>query len=500
MHFRVFNSSRKRIYLTSTFLAFIIIYICLLIPNQESAIYKNNFRKPFTWNQDKKWETIESRFSEAREQGCDSLKEKLLFKLEYAKHLIAQLSLQQFNANDALFDSIEENLFTLGPLIGACSENLIPYLNLIVSMRNAVKEQSIHWQIDSIGTRDRLYRLLYGGRAAVEEVMLQGKPDGFPTTILCHDEPSSTPSAEILGVRIHSGDILVSRGGAPTSALIARGNDYPGNFSHVALAHVDTGGINIIESHIERGVTISKIDDYLKDTKLRVMVLRLRADLPAMINDPMLPHKAASKMFGDARSRHIPYDFAMDCLNPSEMFCSEVVSTAYRQYGITLWKSISTISSEGASSWLRAFGVTHFETQEPSDLEYDPQLSVVAEWRDNETLFKDHVDNAVIDAMLEGADHGDRLTYNWYMLPIGRIAKVYSVLLNLFGGIGPIPEGMNATAALKNKELTTRHAAIKTEVIKKAEAFKQKFGYVPPYWGLLKLARQAATSNEFFSQ
>ena len=66
---------------------------------------------------------------------------------------------------------------------------------------------------------------------------------------------SATPSAEILGVIVHSGDILISRGGAPTSALIARGNDYPGNFSHVALVHIDekTNSISIIESHIERG-------------------------------------------------------------------------------------------------------------------------------------------------------------------------------------------------------------------------------------------------------
>ena len=28
-----------------------------------------------------------------------------------------------------------------------------------------------------------------------------------------------------------------------------------------------------------------------------------------------------------------------------------------------------------------------------ADLEYDPQLSIVAEWRNPETLFKDHLDN-----------------------------------------------------------------------------------------------------------
>ena len=39
-------------------------------------------------------------------------------------------------------------------------------------------------------------------------------------------------------------------------------------------------------------------------------------------------------------------------------------------------------------NWLSDFGVEHFITQMPADLEYDPQLSVVAEWRDPETLFR----------------------------------------------------------------------------------------------------------------
>jgi hypothetical protein len=65
-------------------------------------------------------------------------------------------------------------------------------------------------------------------------------PSGsIPPLVDCFDEPSRTHVANVLGMAIHIGDILVSRGGAATSALIARGNDYPGNFSHVAIVYVD---------------------------------------------------------------------------------------------------------------------------------------------------------------------------------------------------------------------------------------------------------------------
>jgi hypothetical protein len=122
----------------------------------------------------------------------------------------------------------------------------------------------------------------------------------------------------------------------------------------------------------------------------------------------MLPHRAASLALERARAGHIPYDFEMDYSDPSHLFCSEVASWVYRELGVTLWMGISTISKPGLRRWLASFGVRHFETQEPSDLEYDPQLAVVAEWRDAASLFDDHIDNAVIDAMLEGADRGDR--------------------------------------------------------------------------------------------
>jgi hypothetical protein len=142
--------------------------------------------------------------------------------------------------------------------------------------------------------------------------------------------------------------------------------------------------------------------------------------------------------------------------------------------------------------WLADFGVEHFETQEPSDLEYDSQLRVVAEWRDTETLRKDHLDNAATEVMLEGAERGDRLVARWYMLPIARIAKAYSVALNWFGGVGPVPEGMSARSALKHDSYTSRHAVIRSKMTVGVERFQKELGFMPPYWELLRIARAAS--------
>jgi len=161
-------------------------------------------------------------------------------------------------------------------------------------------------------------------RAAIEEVMLQ-QPEAMDRLQFGASTESVgrsvTPGTASNGVTLHSGDILVSRGGFPTSALIARGNDDPGNFSHIALVHVDraTRAISVVEAHIEAGVSVSTADACLADKKLRVMVLRPRAKLPAMQRDPMLPHRAASAMLARAEAEHIPYDFGMDYTDPEEV-------------------------------------------------------------------------------------------------------------------------------------------------------------------------------------
>jgi len=474
--------------LISSFLA---LYLILLIPTDTNQLIPEGNKNPFLWNRDSVWKILESEFIVASADRCDKIKNKVDSLFKNSESLLSEISADTLDPSDKKFIALENNIFNIAPLIPVCNQYFPYYINFYSNLRNVVKERSRHWDMNSTEAKNTLYRLLYGNRIAIEEIMLQLPEDNVSSLIKGVDELSETPSAEMLGVKVHSGDILVSRGGAPTSALIARGNDYPGNFSHIALVYIDekTKVVSIIESHIERGVTISSLEKYLNDKKLRIMVLRLRSDL--ITDNPMLPQLAAEFALNEAKRKHIPYDFEMNINEYEKQFCSEVASSAYKKFGITLWTGTSTISSTGTRNWLAAFGVKYFKTQEPSDLEYDPQISVVAEWRDQETLYKDHLDNAVTDVMLEEADSGMVLSYDWYMLPMSRMLKLYSAVLNLFGSEGPIPEGMSAEAALKNVYYSDTHDQIKAELIVLANQFKIQNGYTPLYWKLVNLARQA---------
>ena len=481
--------------------ALALLYALLLIPDSPleiPAAREHQIQPPFAWNQDVFWSRLETTFVATRRSGCASVEP--MVRTESARFDLAlrRLATGTFASGDSIFAELERRMFSVAPLAGACPQFLEQFRDRVSVMRTLVKRQSERWDMHDRRARETLYRLLYGGRGAVEEAMLQLPPDRtIPPLTKGTDEPSATPDASLLGITIHSGDILVSRGGVPTSALIARGNDFQGNFSHVAMVWIDPKLrlVKLIESHIERGVTVSSVEDYLRDTKLRVMVLRLRSDLPAVASDPLLPHRAASFALQHALAGHIAYDFELNWQDTTKYFCSEVVSDAYRRFGVDLWMGMSRISGAGLRRWLADFGVRNFSTQEPSDLEYDPQVRVVAEWRDPETLRQDHFDNAVTEAMLEDAERGAMLSYPWCQLPLARAAKGWSILLNWFGGVGPVPEGMSATSALKHQQYAARHARAKGRVARMAEQFRRECAYAAPYWRLLEFARVALSAR-----
>ncbi|MFT5141788.1 MAG: hypothetical protein ACI80V_002603 [Rhodothermales bacterium] len=455
--------------------------------------------RSFAWNQDARWEAYEQTFAEARKAGCAEVLPVAHNALSRVDSLVASLQDRSAPSSDPSLDELEEAFFQAAPLVGVCRDELPGYQRLQSRLRTEVKRLSQNWDLTARKDRERLYRLMYGTRAALEEAILQGPLEDADAVVTGSAKVNpAVPSAQLFGVTIQSGDILLSRGGAAASALIARGNDFPGNFSHVAIAHVDpeSGEASVVEAHIESGVVPAHAETYLADKKLRILVVRARSDHPAVVAVPSLPHQAAQNALAEANGRHIPYDFAMDWRNHESMFCSEVVFSAFESQGMNLWMAMSRISAPGLARWLGQIGVEHFETHEPSDIVYDPQLEVVAEWANPETLWKDHVDNAVIDVLLEGADRGDELSFSRIKWPLAAVGKGWSWVLNRFGKIGPVPEGMSAASALRIQRFSSVHAELVSETMERADAYREANGYRPPYWDLLELVRDARRASE----
>jgi len=471
-----------------------LILVSLVLPIPPEAVSPEGEPTPFRWDAAEMFESLEVEFEAVRGMTPEEARVAADGFDGEGRDLLEQVSASDVLPGDALA-RLAELQFRYG-VLGAAHAELLPRAEALVTRaRVDVMRAAAAWPSER-ATHEALYRVVFGGRIAMEEAIVQAGPV-VPDLVPIEDIPSATPFIDVQGVRVHSGDILLSRGGAPTSALIARGSDFANTFSHAALAHVDaeTGIGTVVESLIETGTVLTTVEEYLESKKHRILVLRLRPDLPELQSDPLLPHRAATTMLERLRAEPAAYDFAMNWADPEKMFCSEVIYHAYGGFGLDLWSHRSAMSTPGLVRWLGAMGVREFRTLVPSDLEYDARFRAVVEWRDIEALLDYRLDNAITDVLLEDADAGVDLGYAWTMRPLGRALKGVSVAQAAVGSMPLIPTGMSSDAALRVRALVeVVNPTVKEELAARAEAFEAERGYPAPYWALVELARDALTS------
>jgi len=198
-------------------------YAMLLIPfdgeDPVPPVEQSTAKQPFAWNNDEYWLALEEAYRSLRRGGCATAEPALDSSFEEARNLLLRIEGMRLDPEAQELRDLERLIFEMGPVASACDSRVNDYLALIADMRTTVKSRSVDWDMASPSTRETLYRLLYGSRAAAEEVILQAPAGTAPLLIAGKAEPSETPWADVRAARLHSGDILVSRGGAPTRLL-----------------------------------------------------------------------------------------------------------------------------------------------------------------------------------------------------------------------------------------------------------------------------------------
>ena len=205
---------------------------------------------------------------------------------------------------------------------------------------------------------------------------------------------------------LQSGDVILSRGNAFTSAAIARIGIDDAQFSHVSFVYRDSKNkLWTIEAHIEIGSVVEPIETHIGQGNSRTVVFRFE--------DRELAHRAAEYVFNhvqkaSASGKNIPYDFSMNYKDSKELFCSEVVSMAMRDVGGLDVPKHKSKFNPNLLTFLKQFGikvdaksVLNFDTFSPGDLELDPRFSVVAEWRNPLKVRASRQRDAIMTKMFE---------------------------------------------------------------------------------------------------
>lgn len=201
---------------------------------------------------------------------------------------------------------------------------------------------------------------------------------------------------------LKSGDVILSRGNAFTSATISRlGNiDYP--FSHAALIYLNEkeNKFYTIEAHIEIGSVTADIVKYLGDDKVRATVFRYY--------DPKVAAAVAKAMYERVKARqdtgkNIPYDFGLVMSNDDAIFCSELIASAFRRgtNGAVQLPMYESSLSKTSTEFKQRLGIYVNQSFLPGDLEVDPRFTMVAEWRDIARLRMTRVRDVALTQMLD---------------------------------------------------------------------------------------------------
>ncbi|NDG83634.1 MAG: hypothetical protein EBX52_01180 [Proteobacteria bacterium] len=227
---------------------------------------------------------------------------------------------------------------------------------------------------------------------------------------------------------LQSGDVLLSRGNANVSALIARMADDDTQFSHLALVYVDpvTGAPYTIEAHIEHGSIVLPLSEWLKDGKVRTVVFRQK--------DPTLAAAAARMMFESVK-RHVDagnpveYDFSFNMHDHSKLFCSEIIRAGYElassnRFEIPAYPSHFSMKNRDLFDRL---GISEKESFLPEDIEMDPRFELLAEWRDfrnlGSAIRKDAILTAMVDWMERSHYRFDPSTWQSIKAGLGKILR-----------------------------------------------------------------------------
>jgi hypothetical protein len=244
-------------------------------------------------------------------------------------------------------------------------------------------------------------------------------PPGYlPADMLMNPSVTENP-----GVR--SGDILLSRGNAAASALIARMAEEDTQFSHLAFIYSPNAKNQLtMEAHIEFGSIFIPLQNWMSDGKSRTMLLRYNGE-------PNIATRAAQVMYdkisGPFKKKNpIKYDFAFDMNDHSRLFCSEIAREGYEvaSTGSVMVPLFPSRISMTNPDLMNRLGISQTASFIPADMEEDPRFTVLGEWRDFNKVQDVWQKDAVLTSIYKWAEEGYKFDTSTKVDAESGIAKV----------------------------------------------------------------------------
>ena len=212
---------------------------------------------------------------------------------------------------------------------------------------------------------------------------------------------------------LKSGDTILSRGTAYSSAAIARIGENDFQFSHLSFVYRNPSEGNQLytsEAHIEIGAVTAPFVEHLNEKNARSAVFRYNVD-------ENTASKASEYIFNRIKTemdkgKNIEYNFSMNFKDESRLFCSQVVGSGFHHIlpNEDYIPKFKSHFGQGLVPFLNNIGVpvtnetiADTEVFSPGDIQLDPRFDLVLEWRNplkmEESRFKDFILTKVFEKM-----------------------------------------------------------------------------------------------------
>ncbi len=323
------------------------------------------------------------------------------------------------------------------------------------------------------------------------------QPHFFPAPIVQFPKsgtvapPSYLPPSTLVNPRltsaheVRSGDVLLSRGNANTSALIARMGDEDTQFSHLAMVYVDPRSKKAytIEAHIEFGSVIAPMEEWLADGKARTLVFRHA--------DADLAHRAAAHIYQRVKKRfdadnRIKYDFAFNMHDHERLFCSEVAREGFEvaSRGTVMVPAFASHLTMKNRDLMERLGISEVQSFIPADMEIDPRFTMIAEWRDFAKLPTVWKKDAILTSIYAWMENeGYEFDSNAWLQVKGGLARA---LRNLGFIEDRMPTYMTQDTIVLNFMLDDVVEELESILAEKEKTHRRATGYGLSYYEFLK--------------
>lgn len=210
---------------------------------------------------------------------------------------------------------------------------------------------------------------------------------------------------------LKSGDVILSRGNAYSSAAIARIAQSDYQFSHLSFVYrnQDTKELFTSEAHIEIGSVTAPFESHIDEKNVRSVIFR-HVDEGKAASASKAVYDRVKKQ--QETGKNVEYDFAMNYKDDSRLFCSEIISHGFKiaQPDDDYVPKFKSKFSKGNIPFLNTVGIPvtsenvgSMDVFAPGDLQLDPNFELVAEWRNpkklEESRFKDFILTKLFERM-----------------------------------------------------------------------------------------------------